>query len=176
MDDRIYYTYAYLREDGTPYYVGRGKGRRKTEKHHRRNGKILPVPSENRILVLKSNLTFAESVKHETYMIAVFGRKDKGSGILLNMSDGGEGNKGNYPSLETRQKMSKTRKGRVLSQEVKDKISESHKGIGHTVETRKKLSKLHTGKFWWVNPQGVTTFAFEPLNSTFIRGRKYKWS
>jgi hypothetical protein len=85
-----YYTYAYLREDGTPYYIGKGKGMRAFCKQ--RNVK---VPPKERILFLKTNLTNEEAIRHEVYMIFVFGRKDKGTGILWNFTDGGEGVPGN---------------------------------------------------------------------------------
>jgi lambda repressor-like predicted transcriptional regulator len=91
-----YYTYAYLREDGTPYYIGKGKGKRAYRKHWRsksRGGYFNP-PEKDKILILKKNLTEDEAYKHEMYMIEILGRKDLGTGILRNMSDGGKGGKG----------------------------------------------------------------------------------
>jgi hypothetical protein len=86
-----YYTYAYLREDRTPYYIGKGSGRRIYENKGRPCGK---PKDKSRIIFLKQNLTEEEAFKHEIYMIAVFGRIDLGTGILNNRSDGGEGNSG----------------------------------------------------------------------------------
>jgi hypothetical protein len=86
-----YYTYAYLREDRTPYYIGKGSGRRIYENKGRPCGK---PKDKSRIIFLKQNLTEEEAFEHEIYMIAVFGRKDLGTGILYNKSDGGEGNSG----------------------------------------------------------------------------------
>ena len=85
-----YYTYAYLREDKTPYYIGKGKKNRAFD----RKKHTTFVPSKNRILILKQNLTEEEAFRHEIYMIAVFGRKDLGTGILHNLTDGGEGGSG----------------------------------------------------------------------------------
>lgn len=83
-----YYTYAYLREDDTPYYIGKGRGRRAylPHKKHARRPK-----DKSRILILKRNLTEEEAFKHEIYMIAIYGRKDIGTGILRNLTDGGQG-------------------------------------------------------------------------------------
>lgn len=86
-----FYTYAYLREDRTPYYVGKGEGNRAYVKHQ----KGISVPKDkSRIIFLKQNLIEEESFKHEKYMIAVFGRKDLGTGILHNRTNGGEGSSG----------------------------------------------------------------------------------
>jgi len=82
-----YYTYAYLREDRTPYYIGKGK----FDRVYRRNKKdIKPPKDKSRIIFLKKNLTEEDAFKHEIYMIAMFGRKDLGTGILHNRTDGGD--------------------------------------------------------------------------------------
>lgn len=89
MDNRRFYTYAWLRKDGTPYYIGKGSG----DRAFRRSRKVFPKPpnERNRILILKKNLTEEEAFKHEIYMIALYGRKDLGTGILHNRTNGGDG-------------------------------------------------------------------------------------
>lgn len=104
-----YYTYAWLREDGTPYYVGKGRGRRAFLKRR----PYCPL-DDNRVLILKKGLTEDEAFRHEIYMIFVLGRKING-GILHNHTDGGDGRSGSVVSQETRDKMSKTRKGKPLA-------------------------------------------------------------
>jgi len=84
-----FYTYAYLREDRTPYYIGKGKDDRCFIKGKKES--VSPPKDKLRIIFLKQNLTEQEAFKHEIYMIAMFGRKDNGTGILRNMTDGGEG-------------------------------------------------------------------------------------
>ena len=81
-----YYTYAYLREDGTPYYIGKGKGYRC---NYGTGKNCNPPKDRSRIIKLKQNLTEEEAFEHEIYMIALFGKKCDGTGILMNIADGG---------------------------------------------------------------------------------------
>jgi hypothetical protein len=134
----VFYTYAYLRVDGTPYYIGKGKGDRAYKQSNRKG--LKPPKDRSRIIFLKQNLTEAEAFKHEIYMVAVFGRKDLGTGILHNRTDGGEGPSGLIHNEETRRKISEANKNRSV--ETKRKMSESLKGKSHSVETRRKLSKI----------------------------------
>ena len=137
-----FYTYAYLREDRTPYYIGKGKCNRVYNKHQ----KGISVPKDkSRIIFLKQNLTEEEAFKHEIYMIAVFGRKDLGTGILRNRSDGGEGNSGWIPSEETKDKIRQRAIGRKASQKTKQKLSKIHKGRKHTEEWKKIQSERMKG-------------------------------
>lgn len=105
MNNR-YYTYAYLREDRTPYYIGKGKANRAFRKHS------VGTPPKNRILFLKKNLTEAEAFSHEMYMINVLGRIDLGTGILMNKNAGGNGSSGKVYSKEERDRIRKDVLGR----------------------------------------------------------------
>tara|TARA_R110000868_G_scaffold29897_9_gene111255 strand:+ start:251 stop:901 length:651 start_codon:yes stop_codon:yes gene_type:complete len=138
-----YYTYAFLREDKTPYYIGKGKGDRA---YRRRDKGIKPPKDKSRILILKQNLTEEEAFRHEVYMIAVFGRKDLGTGILHNRTDGGDGVSGLVHSEKTRKKMSELGKCRTHSEKTKIKMSKVQKGRTFSQETKRKMSETHKGK------------------------------
>jgi hypothetical protein len=193
-----FYTYAYLREDRTPYYIGKGQGRRAYTRCKR---DIKPPKDKTRILILKNNLTEEESFRHEVYMIAVFGRKDLGTGILRNKTDGGEGSSGfihreetkikmseikQNISEESRRKMSEGKKGennhqygKTRSEETRKKISEGMKGENnhqygktHSEETRKKMSEAKKGEN---NPNYGKTASEEHRrkNSEAKKGKKW---
>ena len=81
----MFYVYAYLRKDGTPYYIGKGKGRRIDAPH------IVAMPPKERRVFLQENLTDSEAKNLEIELILFWGRKDIGTGILRNQTNGGEG-------------------------------------------------------------------------------------
>jgi len=138
-----FYTYAYLRKDKTPYYIGKGSGNR----IYRKEGRPCNKPKDkSRVIFLKQNLTEEEAFKHEKYMITVFGRKDLGTGILHNRTDGGEGSSGAIRSLEIRNKISKKLKGKIVTEETRRKLSEKSKGKKLSEKAKEKISKFHKGK------------------------------
>ena len=152
-----YYTYAYLREDGTPYYVGKGKGSRVYQKHSK-----IPVPPKNRIIFLKQNLTEEEAFKHEIYMISVLGRKDLGTGILRNLTDGGEGSSRVIMSDDHKSKISKKLKNRVFTLKHRKNLSDAQKGKKLTKEHKEKIIKnLKVPLLYWYE-------IISPTNEIFI--------
>jgi hypothetical protein len=104
----IFYVYAYLREDGSPYYVGKGSGERAWKKDKR---EINKPKNKKLIVIVETNLTEIGALAIERKLIHWYGRKDNSTGILRNKTDGGEGLSGWLASDSTRKKMSESRSG-----------------------------------------------------------------
>ena len=138
----IYYVYAYLRmKDLTPYYIGKGKKKRAYGKHN------VTVPRDRSMIVfLETNLTEIGALSIERRMIRWYGRKDLGTGILRNLTDGGEGASGAIRSEKFKKSVSKRFKGRASP--TKGSIA-WNRGIPMASDAKEKSSNLLKGRAAW---------------------------
>jgi hypothetical protein len=100
----------------------------------------------DRIIVLETNLTEIGAFAIERRLIRWFGRKDLRSGILLNRTDGGDGQTGHKVWAQ----------GRTVSAETRRKIGEASKGrFTGTKQTAEHIQKRIESKSWYSHSKEV---------------------
>lgn len=151
-----FYVYLYLDpRNGEVFYVGKGRGARST--HHvrwkTRNAGMSIRLADLRTAALDPIISVAacanesEAFRRERELIAAFGRRDQGTGTLLNKTSGGQGPSGMRHSEEARAKMSRSRLGKKPTAEHRANLVKSLLlRPPRSEEVCRKLSAALTGR------------------------------
>ena len=146
--------YQHIRKDTKqPFYIGIGKTIARAKSKHSRNDywKNIVEKYGYDIEILHIDLTWEKCCDIEKKYIKQYGRVDIGTGILSNMTDGGDGNN-NY-SPEVIEKIASKKRGISLTKEHRQKISNNNGKKGkpnlwgkHTKETIEIIREHSTGR------------------------------
>lgn len=177
-----YYVYIYLNEDGAPYYVGMGKGRRYFQKHI-----YAEIPPREQI-VIEDKLTEEQAWAREIELIALYGRKNLNTGPLLNLTPGGMAARSGWNhSEESRRKISEGLKGKkrtaeqiknykgTTTPEWAEKIRQARLGVLHDQSRKDNIAKTMKNKKWFTNGTISVFCEKEKMPDGFRSGRHHRW-
>lgn len=160
MED--FYIYAHIRPDtGTIFYIGKGRERRAFSKS-KRNKIWMDIVNKNKgyykIEFLFTNLIQEKAFEIECKLILEKGRLCNGTGLLSNLTLGGEGTAGFKLSEEHKNKISRSGEkhhfyGKKHSEQHKLNMSKAllgkkawNKNLKHNEETKEKIRQKAIGR------------------------------
>lgn len=145
-----FYVYAWLRPNGEPFYVGKGKGDRDTraKSHNPYFMNVIAKTSRDgaavKVVRWQEVLSEEDALALEIAYIRLFGRRNIRTGVLVNMTDGGDGASGAIMSDETLRRMRAVQSNRTP--ETLAKMSAWQVGKPKSARHRSALSAAHKGK------------------------------
>jgi len=154
-DNGKYYLYRHIRLDTNEvFYVGIGKKPKdyttiKSEYKRAFNGydrkalwKNIINKTDYEVEIVFESDDYDFIKQKEIEFIALYGRRDKGLGNLVNHTDGGEGTVGYIRTEEQRKRHSEFMKGKTMAQSTKDKIGKASKGRKPPPPTEAQLAQV----------------------------------
>ncbi len=143
----MFYTYIWMREDWTPYYVGKGSKNRAFINQ----GHTVHKPSNLLRIFVQYWESEEKAFEMEKWYISFYGRKDILTGCLQNHTDGGENPpnmKGVPKSEEHKRKIGNKSRGRIFPLSAKKKLSLERKGkhFSFSTEFKKGQEPWNKGK------------------------------
>lgn len=179
MADSIFYVYQYLDSNGTPYYIGKGKGNR-IHQHHTH----VTVPPVSRRVFVKTDLLESDALALEMTLIRLHGRKVDGGTLENTKLNQWACTTGWHHSVEAKQKISKGNIGKVRSPEQicnykkpksaehAEKIRQANLGKKVSADTKQKISDSKQGAIPWNKGKTGGTWS-EARRDAFLQ-RKFK--
>ena len=147
------YVYRHIRLDkNEPFYIGIGSDetfrRAKSKLGRNKIWNDIVNKTQYEVEILFNDFTWEQAQAKEREFISLYGRIDNRTGILTNMTDGGDGAYGVIYSEERRARHSialkgnKSRTGQKLSEEQKQKMSLALKGKKKNISKEGKENML----------------------------------
>lgn len=141
-----FYTYAYLRTDGSPWYIGKGCSSRAW--NHTKNECNRTPKDHTQIVILEANLTELGAWALERRYIRWYGRKDTATGILRNRTDGGEGSIGRISKFKGKSRWTEDEKIEIGKRQIgrKQHADTIAKRVAKTTGLKRSYEQLVTIK------------------------------
>lgn len=143
------YVYRHIRLDkNEPFYIGISKLANRAYSFRDRNiyWKRIVAKTDYEVEIVLDDLTWEEACEKEKEFISLYGRRDLGKGILVNLTDGGDGTLNHKLTNETRIKMGKSQLGNkkyllrtTPQEEINKKISLAKTGKKLSEENKQKI-------------------------------------
>jgi hypothetical protein len=141
------------------FYIGIGKNRLRafSKKYRNKFWNNIINKTDYSVEILYSNVCWEDAKELEIFLISLYGRRDIETGILCNLTDGGEGTLGiirvvsdeNKKKQRERMLGNKHLLGHVHSNETRKKISESNKGRKMSESNKEILRLISKGRKPW---------------------------
>jgi len=172
------YVYEHIRLDTNEiFYIGIGDDLNYNRAYQRksRNKHWINIVNNTKysVNIIFDNLSWKDACLNEIELIKKYGRKDLNTGVLVNMTDGGDGL--HNPSIETRTKIRKSFSGKTRveiygfekANEITEKIRKKNIGKVRSIKFKSEQSKRFEGE---KNPMYG-----KKQSNDFIEIRRKRW-